>query len=153
MNDFLKAPKTKMLLWILCGVLVVLITFGLGVAIGYRRAIFASDFGENYYHNLYGDPFGNPMVGVMNNGPLTIHGVVGQVIDVGSTTMSVENLNGNEESVFVASNTPIREMNNMIPLVEIDVGDHVTVIGEPNQNGQVEARFIRVFTAPMPPMQ
>lgn len=148
MSDFLKTPKTKTLLWILCGILVALITFGLGVAVGYRRAIFASDFGANYYHSMYGNPFGPPMIGVMNNGPQTIHGVVGEVIDVGSTTMAVQDPSGDEESVFVASDTPIREMNNEITLIEIDVGDHVTVIGEPDQNGQVEARFIRVFQSP-----
>lgn len=147
MTDFFKAPKTKTLLWILCSVLVVLIVFGLGIAVGYRRAIFASDFGENYYHSMYGSPFGKPMIGVMGLGPITMHGVAGEVIDVASGTILVRDATGDEESVLIVSGTPIREMNNNILMSDVDVGDNVTVIGAPDPQGQVEARFVRVFQA------
>jgi hypothetical protein len=152
MSEFLKTPKTKTLLWVLCSILVVLIAFGLGIAVGYRRAIFASEFGENYYQNLYGSPFGRPMVGVTNRGPLTMHGVVGEVIDITSSTLSVKDPMGNEQSVLVVSGTPIREIDNNILMTDIRIGDGVTVIGDPSENGQVEARFIRVFagTSTMP---
>lgn len=145
MNDFFKPPKTKTLLWILSGLLVVLITFGLGIAVGYRRALFSSEFGEQYYHELNGNPFGRPMVSDMTSGPLTMHGVAGEVIDVGSSTIFVKDPGGNEELVLISSGTPIREMNQNIMLGNIVIGDGVTVIGDPDDNGQVEARFIRVF--------
>ena len=147
MNEFLKTPKTKIVLGILCGILVVLIAFGLGIAVGYRRAIFSSQFGEHYYHNLYGDPFGRPMMGVANREPLTMHGVIGSVIDIASSTILVKDPLGNEQSVVVVSSTSIREMDNNILLNDVKIGDGVTVIGNPNENGQVEARFIRVFVA------
>src|SRR5262249_34852657 len=145
MSEFLKTPKTKTLLWILCVVFVVLIAFGLGITVGYRRAIFSSQFGEHYYRGLYGDPFGRPVMGITGRAPLTMHGVAGEVIDVTSSTLSVKDPTGNETSVLIASNTPIREMGNDISPNDIEVGNMVTVIGEPDQNGQVEARFIRVF--------
>ncbi len=145
MNDFFKPPKTKTLLWILTGLLGILIVFGLGITVGYRRAIFSSDFGATYYHEMYGTPFGKPTVMVMSNGPMAMHGVAGQVIDVDSSTILVQDPNGAEEAVFVASGTTIREMNQDIAPSGIVVGDGVTVIGEPDTNGQVEARFIRVF--------
>jgi hypothetical protein len=145
MKDFFKPPKTKTLLWILSGLLVVLITFGLGIAVGYRRAIFSSEFGAQYYHGMYGDPFGRPIMSDITSGPPTMHGVAGVVIDVGSSTIFVQDPSGNEASVFIASGTPIREMNEEILPGDIVVGDGVTVIGDPDTNGQVEARFIRVF--------
>jgi hypothetical protein len=150
MNDFLKAPKTKTLLWILCSVLVVLVAFGLGIIVGYRRAIFASGWGENYYHNFYGMPTGSGFTVGIGPGapPFNPHGVVGDVIDIGTSTLSVKDVDGDEQSIFVATATPIREMNNTISFTAIEVGDHVTIIGEPNDTGQVEARFIRVFTVP-----
>src|ERR1700733_6710896 len=99
MPDFFKAPKTKTLLWILCSILGILVVFGLGITVGYRRAIFASDFGENYYHTMYGDPFGKPMIGVMGQGPMTMHGVAGIVIDVTTSTIFVRDASGNGEAV------------------------------------------------------
>jgi len=154
MPAFFKAPKTKTLLWTLCAILAVLVVFGLGVAVGYRRALFASDFGESYYRVLYGEPFGKAAIGfTMGPGPATMHGVTGQVIDVSSATISVEDPQGDEQLVAIASGTPIREMDSFIVPGDIEVGDMVTVIGSPDNEGQVEARFIRVFeTSSSPPM-
>ena len=149
-NDFLKPPKTKRLLWILCAVLAVLVGFGLGIIVGYRRAVFAANWNRNYYPNFYGAPSSGVMMGMgpAQAPPFNPHGVVGEVIDIGSSSLSIKDSDDNEQSVFVASATPIREMNNTISLSAVEVGDQVTIIGEPNDNGQVEARFIRVVAAP-----
>jgi hypothetical protein len=144
-NNFLKMPRTKTFLVVLCGALVVLIAYGLGILVGYRRAIFASQFGEHYYRTMYGDPFGKPMIGVMGMGPMTMHGVAGQVIDVASETISVKDINGNEESVWVVSGTPIRDMNNSVSMQEIQPADQIIVIGQPDPDGDIAARFIRIF--------
>ncbi len=150
MKDFFKFPKTKTLLWTLCSILVVLVAFGLGVAVGYRRAVFASGLSENYYHNFYSMAAGR---GFFLNGigygaaqPFNPHGVTGEVVDIGSSTLAIQDADGETQSVLVASATPIREMNGPVLFAAIQVGDRVTVIGEPNDSGQVEARFIRVFT-------
>jgi hypothetical protein len=154
MTDFFKSPKTKTLLWTLCGVLVILIVFGMGLVVGYRRALFASDFGENYYRNFYGDRFGGrPMMGVIVRDPMMMHGVVGKVIDVASSTLSISEPDGDEKFIFVASNTLIRAMNSNVTLGDIKVGNVVTVIGEPNAIGQIAAKFVRVFEASSSPMK
>lgn len=144
-DEFLKIPKTKTLLWTLCGILAILITFGLGLLVGYRRAIFAADFGEGYYRSVYGDPFGKPMIGAMGMGPVMMHGVAGEVLDVSSDTITVEDPNGNEESVLIMANTPVREMGNDVSATIIQPDDRVVVIGEPDASGEVDARFIRVL--------
>lgn len=151
MNEFLKPPKTKSLLWTLCGVLVILIVFGLGIAVGYHRAIFASGYGENYYRNFYQGPFTGPMASIPGPPPMNMHGVAGEVLDVSSGTLSVRDLGGNEQSVLILPGTAIREMNNNIPENEIQPDDQIIVIGEPNDAGQVEARFIRVFESTTTP--
>jgi hypothetical protein len=151
MNDFLKMPKTRTLLWTLCGIFILLIIFGLGIVVGYKRAIFASSFGENYYRNFYGDPLARPVMGVVSIGPMISHGVFGEVIDVGSGTIAVKSATGDEASIVIASNTPIREMGNAVSVEEIVVGDNVAIIGEPNSNGQVDAKFIRIFESPSEP--
>jgi hypothetical protein len=149
MKDFLKAPKTKTLLYTLCGILAILVVFGVGVIVGYRRAEFAERWSENYYPNFLGVTAGGGPLGMLF-GPFDTHGVVGRVVMVGTTTIAVEDRDGDEQSVVVGTNTPIRKMNGMISIIAIQDGDYVTVIGQPNDTGQVEANFIRVFS-PAPP--
>lgn len=139
MSNFLHSNKTRAVLIILGGIVLLFIAFGLGIAVGYYHAIFASRFGENYYHNFYG---GAPTPGLA---PMNEHGIVGTVIDVSSSSISVKDQGDNEQSVEVLGNTVIREVNNTITINNIVPGDQITVIGEPNTQGQIQARFIRVF--------
>lgn len=147
MSNFLHSHKTRAVLFTLGAIVLLLIVFGFGIAVGYYHAIFASRFGENYYHNFYG---GTPGLAPMNE-----HGIVGTVIDVSSSSISVSDQGKNEQSVEILGDTVIREINNTITIGDIVPGDQITVIGEPNTQGQIQARFIRVFDAssslPQPP--
>ncbi len=133
------------MLWIIGGLVVMLLIFGAGMAVGYRRGIFASRFGQDYYINFRGPVSG---VGMMMGGapPLNQHGTVGTVIDITSSTIDTKDPNGNEEFIAIDGNTVIREMNRTISLSDINPGDGIAVIGEPNGSGQILARFIRIFT-------
>ena len=117
-----------------------MLVFGAGIMVGYRGGIFSSRFGENYYHNFYG-----PTPVVVGKMPMSPHGTVGTVLDISSSSISVKDPNGDEQSVAVDSSTVIRELNNTITLSDIKINDQVTVLGEPNEQGQIYARFIRVF--------
>jgi hypothetical protein len=149
MKDLLQSQKIRAILWILGGVIALLFVFGLGAAVGYRRAVFASRWGENYYHNFYGaSPRGlSGNMGGMMRPPFNMHGVAGEVLDVSSSTMSVKDPLGNEESVVVSDDTVIQGAGGAMPFGSVKVGEWVTVIGSPNELGQVQARFIRVFTS------
>jgi hypothetical protein len=148
MSNFLRSKKTKATLIILGAIALLLLVFGLGISVGYRKAIFASRYGENYYLNFSGAPPGG-FFGLMTGGtmPMSGHGLVGIVIDLASSTISVRDQNNTEQSVHVSADTVIREMNATVPVNDVEVGDPITVIGEPNEVGQIEARFIRIFEA------
>lgn len=139
MKDLLRSSPLKAILWILGAIIVLLLVFGLGIAIGSHRALFAGRFEENYYRNFYGPQGGPP--------PFNQHGVAGEVIDLSSSTITVKDTDGDEHSVVILSDTSIREGNATIALGAIVPGNLVTVIGAPNAEGQVEARFIRVFAS------
>jgi len=160
MKDFLQSPKIRPILWGLGALIIFLLVFSLGTAVGYRRGIFASRWGENYYQNFYGGPPGGGVPGaveqsMMNGGPggitarapFNMHGVAGEVLDVSSSTISVKDLLGNEESVAVSADTVIRGMDDMMSMSDVKAGAWITVIGAPNDNGQIGARFIRVFAS------
>ena len=70
---------------------------------------------------------------------------VGTVIDVASSSIAVRDGNNDEASVVVSSDTVIRYLGETIGEDGVVVGEGVTVIGQPNESGQIEARFIRGF--------
>lgn len=149
MKDFLQSSKIKATLWIVGGAIILLLVFGLGIAVGYRKAVFASRWGESYYHNFYGGVPSGPMGGPesMMRPPVNMHGVAGEVLDVSTSTISVQDPVGNEQSVVVSTSTSIRTPDGANSLADITVGEWITVIGSPNAEGQIDARFIRVFEA------
>ena len=148
MKDFLSSQKFRNILWVVGGIAAVFLIFGFGVAVGYRKALFSSSWGQNYYQNFYGDTHGGPMGALTAHDPLNAHGAVGLVISVASSTISIRDDDNNERSVAISSDTVIRKMNDTISIDMINVGDNIAVIGEPNGNGQVHARLVRVFDAP-----
>jgi hypothetical protein len=152
MSNFLGSSKVRAVLWILGGLIVFLVAFGAGVSVGYQRAGFAAGFERNYYPIFFGDPRGV----AMQSGtpemtpvpmPASIHGVVGTIIDLGTSTISVKDQRGNEQSVLVSTGTDIRDGDGDVLITSLAVGDTIAVIGGPNDMGQVDARFIRVLAA------
>jgi hypothetical protein len=151
MSNFLESKKVRAVLWILGGLIILFMAFGWGVSVGYQRAGFAAGFDKNYYRIFFGDPRIGPAPAPM---PAAIHGVVGTVIDLSTSTISVKDQEGNEQSVAVSSGTDIRDGDGDVQITSLAVNDMIAVIGEPNNMGQIDARFIRVLAAssstPMP---
>jgi hypothetical protein len=135
MKNFLESKKTRAVIFTLGGIAGALLIFGGGVAVGYQKAIFSSSEGMNYQHN-----FGMGL----QRGP-NAHGVMGDVIDVASSSFSVTDSDNDEHSIVITSDTVIRDVDQTVSVSEIAPGSRVVVIGAPNADGQVEARFVRVF--------
>jgi hypothetical protein len=135
-------------LWVLGGLIVLVVVFGLGISVGYDRAGFASGFDRNYFQMFFGAPPGGTIGLVAPPMPVATHGVVGTVIDLGTSTISVENQQGNEQSVMISSSTAIRNGNGNVIIGNIAVGDQIAVIGEPTSDGQIDAHFIRILSMP-----
>ncbi len=146
-KEAFQSNRTKKLLWLLGVLVLLLLSFGAGMVLGYNRAIFADRWGENYVRNFYG---GRGGALVLINGRANMmdsHGVVGAIIDISSSTLAVKDRANNEGSVLVSDDTIIKRGQATINLADLTVGDNVAVIGNPNGQGQIEARFIRVFPA------
>lgn len=157
MSNLLESKVVRTIIWVLAGLIVIFVAFGLGVRVGEDRAGFASGFDRHYFQDFVGSGpgggrmgSGTPVGGQMFGGmpvPVVMHGLAGTVVVVTPPTITVEDLQNNEQSVVVATGTIIREYGGTIALGSIAAGDQVAVIGSPNADGQVVARFIRVFPA------
>lgn len=147
MNNLLESKKVRMMLITLASLITLLVVFGFGITVGYDRASFSSHFEENYYRNFNGGTTGGMMGYSMGPMPMSEHGIVGTVLDVIGSMISVQDSVNNEHSVTISSGTVIREGDENIFISNIKSGDHIIVIGEPNPQGQIRARFIRIFNA------
>lgn len=124
----------------------VFLVFEAGMLVGSRKAFFSCKWGENYYRNFAGDrgrfrepppPFGREMMGG--------NGTFGSVISVNGTAIVVKGGDDVERRVVIDGNTAIRRGHEAIGLGDLRPGERVTVIGEPGDDGTINARFIRVM--------
>ncbi|HEY5220806.1 MAG TPA: DUF5666 domain-containing protein [Candidatus Paceibacterota bacterium] len=146
MSNLLQSKKVRAVLWILGGLIALFVVFGLGIAVGYDRAGFAAGFDRNYYRIFFGGTPGGPIGLMAPPMPSATHGVVGTIIDVGTSTISVTDQENNEQSIMVSLGTVIRDGDSDSAIGDMVVGDQIAVIGEPDNDGQIEARFIRIIS-------
>jgi len=137
--------------WVLAGigaVILLLLVFRLGMYVGERRENFNGKWGENY-GRFFGEPKPGFFPGMPGGGPMeggmNAFGNGGTVLKVNSNTLAIKGNDGNEKVIALDSSTIIREMNQDIALKDLKPGDMIVVLGEPNNSGQIQAKFIRVF--------
>lgn len=128
--------------------LIIFLAFGAGVFVGYRKAKFSYAWGENYDRN-----FGGPHHGIfgiihergLGGGFMNAHGTSGSVLSVASSTLTVSGRDGAEKIILVSSSTAIRAGSSNLSIADLKINDSVVVVGSPNNQGQIEARLIRVL--------
>ena len=85
------------------------------------------------------------------------HGTFGEIIKINGDLV-IKGRDNTEKIIIIKDDTTIEKGRTAIKKEELKVGDQVVVIGSPNDQGQIEAKLIRVFgkgdmgMAPQPPL-
>ena len=140
--------NTKFSIKILYGVgsiIVLVLVFSLGVSVGFHKASFGHAWAENYERN-FGTMPGRPP---FDNFP-NASGAVGKIIKIGFPTIIVEDKDNTEKVVLIKDDTQIQKTQEKITENDLKIDDFVVIIGSPNTQGQIEAKFIRVMPLGMP---
>jgi hypothetical protein len=90
-----------------------------------------------------------PNFGMMD--PSNSHGTIGKIVSMTLPQIIIADRDGTEKTIIIDIKTDIRSFRNSIKAEALKVGDFVTIIGEPNNQGQINARLIRIM--PTPPTQ
>lgn len=147
--DFIKSKKVVVFIAILFGIALLLGTFSIGVAVGYRKAKFSYAWGENYDRN-----FGGPSRGILGIPGMPMmygqnffgaHGVFGVVIKIDGTSLVIQGNDNIEKVVVVDRQTVINRSRQTLAVQDLRVNDRIIIIGEPDEQGRVIAKLIRVF--------
>ena len=144
-EDIKKVFESKVLFKVLCGigiVVIVLLIFSAGITVGFRKASFGRAWGENYERNFGMRP-GRQMFG-RDNFP-NAHGANGKIIKIELPTIIVQDKDNVEKVILIKDDTKIQKMMANIKASDLSVDEYVIIIGSPNNQGQIEAKFIRVM--------
>lgn len=147
-NKLLQSKSFKFALIVIGALIVLLLVFKVGVFVGYKKASFSYRWGENYHRNFAGPRggfFGNFRHGFGDDAYINAHGTFGSIIKIDGTTLIIKGNGDTEKIVIASSTTEIRERHETIKINDLKVDDKVTIIGSPNEQGQIEAKLIRVF--------
>lgn len=127
--------------------LVLLLTFQAGIFVGYHKAAFSFRGGDNYYRTFDEKKDvrgGFPMMGDFPNA----HGASGRIVSIQLPNIVIEDRDKVEKVVATNDRTVIRKFRGEAAMTDLAVGDIVVVIGNPNQNGQIDAEVIRLLPPP-----
>lgn len=141
-----------------------LLVFALGVKVGERRAHYSSLWGANYERNFVGGPRGMMGGGFGQAGPDGIesrrpnmmrdfggrdfrngHGVSGTIVSIADNMIVVKDRDGKENTISVSDKTIIKNGRTDGKITDLKNDQRIVVIGNPGDNGTVQADLIRVF--------
>jgi hypothetical protein len=163
----LKFIKPDMLKWIIIGLIgfvVLILVFGVGVKVGTLKARYSYRWADNYHKNFAGPRSG--FLGDWRGFPagdfIGGHGAFGEIIEINPSTGSTSSpqASSGQESFVIKGRENVEKViitNQETTITKgreaikdgLKVGDRMVIVGSPNEEGQIEAKLIRVFDEEM----
>lgn len=146
--DFNRLFRSNAARWIfavlgLC--IVALLSFSVGVSVGYRKAAFSYDWRRGYSRNFGELPLRMMLLPPEPSSMMSAHGTAGSIVQMTPSDLVIVDRDGIEKTITLSPSTMIRDNNGILRFPDLKVGDQVIIIGAPDSEGRIEARFIRVF--------
>ncbi|MEK7463906.1 MAG: hypothetical protein AAB610_02160 [Patescibacteria group bacterium] len=130
------------------GLAVVFAIFQAGVFVGFSKASFLFRGGDNFYRAFEDGPgrMGGKMMfrDEFSGG----HGAIGKIIKINLPTLVVLGPDNIEKIILTNDSTEVRQFRDASSLDKLSIDQHIAVLGAPNDDGQVVAKFIRIIPAP-----
>lgn len=119
--------------------------FQAGMFVGLYKSSFRHDWDDNFFRN-FGPRNNGRMIGgdIQDNFP-NAHGAIGKIIKIEFPTMIIADKDNTEKVILITDDTKIRQMRQEGTFDDLKIGTYVVVIGSPNNQGQIEARLLRII--------
>ncbi len=146
-KEVLNKSKVKWASCILGCLIVALLIFQAGMFVGFKKAGFSYRVGEQYFRQMNGRP--NDQFMGMNRGDFeNSHGAIGKIISISLPSVIISDKDNTEKTILISSSTDIRKFKDSIKPEDLKINDFVTVIGNPNDKAEIEARLVRIMPDP-----
>jgi hypothetical protein len=143
---FMKKGHTSVILAAALVVIALLLAFRAGMAVGFHKAAFSFRGGEGFYRGFEGRQSARP--GMAARDEFTpAHGASGTIVSVAPSYFVVLGPDQFEKTVAVSSTTVMSRFRSKATLSDIKPGDFATVLGDPDEEGRIVARFVRLAPA------
>ena len=146
-NNILESKLFKTIVLSIVALIILVFIFGLGVFVGTKKADFSFRWADQYHRN-----FGGPQAGFFNDMAsrqfTDANGVFGQIIKIDEQTLTIKGKDNVEKIILVDDETTINFQRATIKLSSLKIDDVVIVIGEPDDNGRIQAKLIRILPPP-----
>ncbi|MBU6141543.1 hypothetical protein KGO95_00300 [Patescibacteria group bacterium] len=143
----LRSRALRITVYGLGGLIVALLIFQAGMFVGYRKAEFSSEWGENYF-KAFGEETTEAIPGVSAQSFTNSYGAIGTVIKIDLPSIVIAGQDGVEKALLTDDDTAVRKYRNDLTTGDLRLNDFVVVVGDPNSQGQIMARLIRVIPSP-----
>lgn len=147
LETFLQSKLFKRVILGILVFLIILLVFKIGMVVGARKADFSNRWSENY-HNNFGGPRGGFLQQLDDRSLIDANGIFGQIIKIDGSMFTIKSKDNIEKLVVVNEQTSIKRLRDNLKINDLKINDFVVIIGEPNNSGQIEAKFIRVMPPP-----
>jgi len=161
MQEILQSKKFKIAVSIIGAFLIILIIFAAGISVGLHKAKFSCKFGENYERNFMGNH--SSRNSWANSGPMVMmrekfndlegrgfrnaHGIAGTIISITDNNIIIKDKDNKENTVAITDKTIIKLGVDDVKISDLKNDQQVVVMGNPGDNGVINADLIRVFNA------
>jgi len=150
LNESSKKMNYDTIKWIIIGlagfVLIVLI-FSIGMFVGGMKVRFSYRWAEEYHKNFAGPQvgfFGDWKQNLPGGDFIESHGIFGEIIELNNSGFVIKGRENIEIVIITMDDTVIKRGGVRIKN-GLKIGDTVVIIGSPNNQGQIEAKLIRIF--------
>lgn len=149
-NNLFQSKKIRMILLGMGLCTLLLLSFEAGKVVGYHKASFSDHWGGNY-SKLFGERHDESIPGLpfpklpTDNRFSSAHGASGKIIKIELPILTIADQDGIEKNIYIRESSIIRKLRETVSVNDIDTDDFAIVIGSPNNDGLIEAQFIRLF--------
>ena len=147
MKQFLSSQRGKHVIKWLGAAIVLLLTFQAGIFIGFHKASMLFHF-DKHYERAYGEHFRGGPLGIPEDDFPEAHGAVGRILSVNLPTFIIED-KGNAKVVRITDDTVVRRQHSKVATKTIAVNEFAVIIGSPNSQSEIDAKFIRILPPPL----
>jgi hypothetical protein len=155
-SEIIQSRKFKIAAIAVGAFLVIIVSFAMGVFVGFHKARYSFEWGKNYERNFVGGGMmggerggrgqGGGMMGFEGRNFRNAHGLSGTIISITDNNIIVKDQDGKENTVTVTDQTLIKSQQANLKITDLKNNDQIVVMGKPDNNGVVSADLIRVFS-------
>jgi len=147
-NKKINPDVLKWVIIAIIGFVVIVLIFGAGIFVGGMKARFSYRWAESYHKNFagpregfFGRQGGSLKIPFTPGDFIESRGTFGEVIKVNDSDIVIKGKDNAEKVILIGKDTIIATTKEE----KLKVGDCAVVIGSPTEEGQIQAKLIRVF--------